>query len=301
LKIDVSMIGDCIMAAFGWVWGFFTDPSQTPSLPRMAIDAKDAIWDFIKALPGNIMDGLGILWECIKRVPGIVWGFFTETVPGWLKSAGDAIWGFISNINFGALGTMIGDAIGGLWNKIKQVVQDIPGKIVSFTLGLVGLNKNFGQIQGSRAPLPVMPGVGEFVDEEDEVVRGEPLEFEEIEAIERGSDRRTASDRALGAAAGRKYGRAAESVQTTKYSSSLDAAKARLDRAGALRSAQRERYAGFYDHFGRSSMSGGAGRTNISNKSFNVTINSNLSVSEILEDLDRMTTMDDASFFNSVM
>ena len=30
-------------------------------------------------------------------------------------------------------------------------------------------------------------------------------------------------------------------------------------------------------------------------------VNSNQSVSEILEDLDRMTTMDDASFFNSVM
>ena len=209
---------------------------------------------------------------------------------------------------------MIGDAITGLWDKIKQMVKDIPGKIGSFALSLVtGGSRHFGGIQISgRRPLPAIPGPGIFeelgpggggggiddVDDVDDDTGGggggggggdtfgaEPEEFtraQQIERIERGT-RTTAAERVRGLKiAAERYGK-----NQARY------------RIQAAASGGGDRY--FYDHFGRAGSGSGSGRTNISNKTIQVVVNSNQSVSEILEDLDRMTTMDDASFFNSVM
>ena len=86
-KIDVSAIGDCIGAAFGYVWGVFTDPNQDGSIPNRAISAYNSI----KAWGAEKWQGLkdlgGLLIDCIKRIPEWIGTFFKETVPGWLSSA----------------------------------------------------------------------------------------------------------------------------------------------------------------------------------------------------------------------
>jgi len=300
LSIDVSAVGDCIIAAAKYVAGIFSDPNQKWSLPWMAVEGYEKVKGFLVSLPGLAVEGMEFLWECLKRIPGILKSFFTETIPGWLKSAGSAIGGWFAKINFGDIGTMIGDAIGGLWAKIKQVVQDIPGAIVNFTLGLVGMNKHFGSITGSRVPIPAIPAPGMFVpedppDKDPDKDTGGGTTIGEPEEFVGSREQDMASVMSRGSAGG---------YRTSKY----------VDRIQKGRQMERDKAAtpdgwshsaeSWFDHFGRAGGGvgrGGSGRTNISNKSINVTVNSSLSVSEILEDLDRMTSMDDASFFNSVM
>ena len=340
-KVDISwsVIWDCMKLAGAYVWGFFSDPNQTGSIPWAAVKA----WNGIKSIPGIAVNLGSIIKDCFNMVKNHVVGFFTNSIPTFFTNVWNKISGWVPSFDVTAIWNSFKQVLDDFVSDVKSKITSIPGRIGS----LAGKLKfwNFGaatDLNWSYAGGPRIFGGGGGVGVADA----------DEEMPETSAGKVTAGAHDLTTSAGAKaavekfLSNTAGSTATTQSLVHNMTNRMTVSQENLEKSFEMVRSATIAQSYGIHQTSGGADRVGAAPISFsthapsgfaratyawdpdlytfgtagrsssrghsgvggafssrvvNVQILSNQSVHDIVRDVERLDSIQEASFFNSVM
>ena len=313
-----AFIGACFKRAWGAVSGFFTNTvfpwlgDTAASIGRAAVSA----WGYVGNVAGTVAD-------CFGRAKDATVNFFKNTLPGWASSAASGISAGISRL--GGIGSSIWS---GVTSAMSSARSAITGAIAGWGKSILNWRpfSAFGNLASGHLIYPaavktVVPaGGGWIVDPFEEDIP--PEDPEKDPEKDPGKD----PGKGPGKDPRKDPGGTSTGPQgdSGDYSSGSywddpdpEPSKPSPSRATDWNDSPMDNYDMSWDNFGsigRGGYRGASRRTSSvmrirtgpsynqrSTRILNVQINSNLSVAEIVDDIDRLESMTEASFFNGVM
>ena len=312
-------IWDCLKSVGSAIGGFFTRtiPNALVSAYNGVIGGVASAGRFLWNLGGTVISYLGYVGSAVK-------GFFTTTIPGKIFDAYDTITGWAPSLGG------LGDSIKGALNAIGSAVRSAVGKLTAGIRGIwswTGLA--FGRLRGSGsiAGRPRPGGAGR--PRPGGVGRPRPGGAGSLGDFTGGGDD---TDTGGGDDTGDDTGEIGDDVGdgvvvTTgdgEVTTSGEAASSRVatgnpwmteEDIDVLQSGTFGKSGTYYTRpttmiasgihsrgraFGRLGSRRGGGGIAVANRTVNISISSNQSVADIVKDVERLQTLDEASFFNSV-
>ena len=297
-------IWECLKDVASHIGGFFTD-----MLPSAAVRAYNGIKNGATSAFRGLGNLGGKVIDCFKDAAGAVGNFFFNTIPNKLM-------GVVRNIldwtpSWGNVWSGIESAFNALQDGVKAAANKVTGGISGAWSWITG--NAFGRLSGSgtfRAPrrrqYPMGGGsVGSGV-----VVTADDGDGGTVTT---GGEAGSQNPGGLGAASvpvppsapiSPPVGTQAQ-VNPFMTEEDIDVfSSGSFGRSGTYYSAPTQMIAsGIHSRgraFGRLGRGGAGGGVAVANRTVNISINSNQSVADIVKDVERLQTMDEASFFNGV-
>jgi len=332
-KIDVSEIWNCVNLVKNSITGFFME-----KIPNVFLGAIGSLGSALGSIGSSIGNFGSMIWDCMKMIGGGIKSFFLDTIPNFFINAWSKASGWVPD--FGNVGSLILNALTGLAANIKDKIMSIPGHITGIVGKLKfwqfgSLNYSY---TGGVRKVGGGGGGGFMSSEELETTMGGGGEGDltdlhtAIEKVEAFYEERGGSLASVNSLAHNADNRMTATVaQVTKSFENLQVAHNMANNIADLNEGGRgmgtplggfqmpsitEHKTGFaqtyyaYDPdvegwaFGRLGKSNqrrsGGGGGNISNRTVNVSILSNQSVQDIVRDVERLDSIAETSFFNSV-
>ena len=258
------------------IWKFFTE-----ILPNFAVDAAKAVAGAAVWTWGAASSAARWVWGVLSDAAGAIKGFFTDTLLGWALDAFSSIKRTIDNLASGAISIAgaIGVYLGVAKDKVFSFFQDtVLGWVTSGWSQTVGAISGVGSIIWSA-----FGNIGDLIQ------RAKDAVSDFIEGL--WEDIRSVPGRILSGLnpwSSRQFG-----SSSSYYSDDMYAFGSSMNHFGGGGGA------GGGPRFAMGVPGGGGGGVT-SNRVVNVNINSSMSIDDIVRDVERLDSIQEAAFFNTV-
>jgi len=273
-----GFIWDKLKLAAGAVKGFFTD-----TLPGWAYDAYIAVWGAVQSIASFVTGIAGLIGRYLGYALSSVKEFFTDTLPGWAYDAYLAIWGAVQGIAsfVSGIGSLIGRYIGYAVSAVKTFfTETLTGWAYD------GYLKTFNAIQGVGSIVwTALGNIGNYVRwAKDAVANFIKGLWDDIKSVP-------------GKVGGwlnpfDQFGNTSSNSGLYQFGNSVGSAGT-MHAFGSGGGGPRR-----VMPMPPGMMSGNGGVT--SNRVVNVNITSSLSIHDIVRDVERLDSIQEAAFFNTV-